>query len=42
VRLKLTRIGRIVRPRRGGPLVTVLGSTGKPMALPRKGYEHFA
>ena len=41
-RITLTRIGGIVRRRRGGRDVTVLDSTGKPLSLPRKGYEHFA
>ncbi len=40
-RIKLTRIGSIVRPRRMGSLVFVLGDTGNPLALPREGYEHF-
>ncbi len=41
LRLKLTRIGRMVRRRRGGPLVTVLDAGGRPIAVKRKGYEHF-
>ncbi len=41
LRLKLTRIGRMVRRRRGAPRVTVLGAGGRPVAVKRKGYEHF-
>jgi thiamine-monophosphate kinase len=41
LRLKLTRIGHMVRPRRGAPLVTVLGADGLPMSLGRTGYRHF-
>ena len=41
-RIKLTRIGSIVRPRRDGRDVAVLDIAGKPLSLPRKGYEHFA
>ena len=39
--LKLTRIGRMVRRRSGTPLVTVLDAGGRPVAVKRKGYEHF-
>ncbi len=39
LRLKLTRIGSIVR--RGGAPVTVLGAGGRPMRLPRTGFDHF-
>jgi thiamine-monophosphate kinase len=41
LRLKLTRIGRIARRRRGAPLVTVLDAAGRPVAAKRAGYEHF-
>jgi thiamine-monophosphate kinase len=41
LRLKLTRIGQMVPPRRGAPLVTVLGADGLPMSLERAGYTHF-
>jgi len=41
LRLKLTRIGRIARPRRGVPPVTVLDADGRPIAVKRGGYEHF-
>jgi len=41
LRLKLTRIGRIARRRRGAPLVTVLDADGRPLAVKRAGYEHF-
>jgi thiamine-monophosphate kinase len=41
LRLKLTRIGRITRRRRGAPLVTVLDAAGRPIAAKRAGYEHF-
>ena len=41
LRLKLTRIGRIARQRRGAPLVTVLDAAGRPIAAKRAGYEHF-
>jgi thiamine-monophosphate kinase len=40
LRLRLTRIGEITR-RRGGALVTVLDASGRPLAIGRKGYEHF-
>lgn len=42
LRLKLTRIGRIVRQRRGTPRVTVLDASGRPIPLRRGGYEHFS
>jgi thiamine-monophosphate kinase len=41
LRLRLTRIGRIVRQRRGTPRVTVLDASGRPIAMKRGGYEHF-
>jgi thiamine-monophosphate kinase len=41
LRLKLTRIGRIARRRRGAPLVTVLDAAGRPIAAKRAGYDHF-
>jgi thiamine-monophosphate kinase len=41
LRLGLTRIGRITRRRSGGALVTVLDASGRPLAIGRKGYEHF-
>ncbi|HET9403112.1 MAG TPA: thiamine-phosphate kinase [Burkholderiales bacterium] len=40
LRLKLTRIGKIVR-RRGTPRVTVLDGSGRPVALGQTGYQHF-
>ena len=42
LRLRVTRIGRTVRRRRGAAPVTVLGPDGKSLAPARKGYEHFA
>jgi len=42
LQLRLTRIGCIVRGRRGAAPVTVLGPDGKPLAPARGGYEHFA
>jgi thiamine-monophosphate kinase len=41
LRLKLTRIGKITRQRARAPLVTVLDSGGRPIAVKRRGYEHF-
>ncbi|MGH8660582.1 MAG: thiamine-phosphate kinase [Burkholderiales bacterium] len=41
LRLRLTRIGSIVRQRRRTPLVTVLDAAGRPIAVKRGGYEHF-
>ena len=41
LRLKLSRIGRITRPQRGTPLVTVLDSSGRPIAVGQTGYRHF-
>lgn len=41
LRLKLTRIGRTVRQRRGYALVTVLDTGGRPIVVKRKGFEHF-
>jgi len=40
LRLKLTCIGKILR-RRGTPLVTVLDTDGRPVALGQTGYKHF-
>ena len=40
LRVKLTRIGKVIR-RRKGPLVTVLDAAGRPVAVTRGGYEHF-
>ena len=42
LRLRLTRIGRITRRRRGAPLVTVLDTDGTPVPLKHRGFEHFA
>jgi len=39
-RIKLTRIGEVIR-RRQGPLVTVLDASGRPLALGQAGYRHF-
>jgi thiamine-monophosphate kinase len=41
LRLKLTRIGRIVGPRRETPRVAVLDAAGRPVPVGRGGYEHF-
>ena len=41
LKLKLTRIGRIVRRPRAGSLVTVLDASDRPMALGKTGYKHF-
>jgi thiamine-monophosphate kinase len=41
LRLKLTRIGKITRQRRGAPRVTMLDVAGRPIAVKRGGYEHF-
>jgi thiamine-monophosphate kinase len=41
LRLRLSRIGTIMRPRRGAPLVTVLAASGQPLALRQTGYKHF-
>jgi len=41
LRLKLTRIGRITQCRTGVPRVTVLDTSGRPIAVKRGGYEHF-
>jgi thiamine-monophosphate kinase len=38
----LARVGRIVRPQRGNPMVSVRGGDGKPITLQRRGFEHFA
>ncbi len=40
LRVKLTRIGKIIRRRRG-PLVTVLDASGRPLPLGQTGYKHF-
>jgi thiamine-monophosphate kinase len=40
-RIKLTRIGTIVRARRGATLVRVLGRDGRPVALKSAGFQHF-
>jgi thiamine-monophosphate kinase len=40
-RIKLTRIGRIVRPRGRGWSV-ILDAGGRPLTLKHKGFEHFA
>ena len=42
LRLRLTRIGRIIRRRRGAEWVTVLGPDGRPVRVPRAGFDHFA
>jgi thiamine-monophosphate kinase len=39
--LKLSRIGRITRRRRGRPLVTVLDPAGRPVRLRSQGFDHF-
>jgi thiamine-monophosphate kinase len=39
--IRLTRIGSIVRQRRGAALVTVIEPGGRPMALAKTGYRHF-
>lgn len=41
LRLKLTRIGRVTRRRRGAQRVTVLDAGGRPLAMERGGFEHF-
>jgi thiamine-monophosphate kinase len=41
LRLKLTRMGTITRPRGGAPLVTVLDSGGRSIAVGQTGYKHF-
>jgi thiamine-monophosphate kinase len=41
-RIKLTRIGRIVRRQQGRTLVAVLGGSGKAMSLGERGFDHFA
>jgi len=40
LRVKLTRIGKVIR-RRKGPLVTVLDASGRPFPLGQTGYKHF-
>lgn len=39
--LRLTRVGKITRQRGRVPLVAVLDSGGRPIAVKRGGYEHF-
>jgi thiamine-monophosphate kinase len=41
LRLRLTRIGSIIRSRRDAAPVTVIGPAGRPMALTQTGYRHF-
>lgn len=41
LRLRLTRVGIITRQRRGIPLVTMLDSAARPLAIGRTGYQHF-
>ena len=41
LRLKLTRIGRVTRRRRGAQRVTVLDAASRPIAVKRGGYQHF-
>jgi thiamine-monophosphate kinase len=41
VGLRLSRIGRVTRPRRGAPPVTVLDAGGRPVPLGQAGYKHF-
>jgi thiamine-monophosphate kinase len=41
LRLKLTCIGKITRRRGSGSLVAVLDVAGRPIAVKKKGYEHF-
>jgi thiamine-monophosphate kinase len=41
VGLRLSRIGRVTRPRRGAPPVTVLDAGGRPVPLGQTGYKHF-
>lgn len=41
LRLKLTRIGRIVSRDAGRPMVTVRGADGRPLPVARGGYQHF-
>ena len=41
VRIRLSRIGRITRSRRGTPLVTVVDAGGRPISLGQTGYKHF-
>ncbi len=42
LRLKLTRIGKIVRRKRTSALVTVVGADGRPMNVRSAGFDHFA
>lgn len=41
LRIRLTRIGSITRPRPGTDPVTVIGPDGQPMALAKSGFAHF-
>ena len=41
LRLKLSRIGKILRPQRGASTVTVLNAHGRPIAVGQTGYKHF-
>ena len=41
-RIKLTRIGSVVRPRRGDPLVRVLDAGGRPLTMRERGFQHFS
>jgi thiamine-monophosphate kinase len=40
LRMKVTRIGKVIR-RRKGPLVTVLDASGRSLPLGQTGYKHF-
>jgi thiamine-monophosphate kinase len=42
VRLKLTRVGRIMRQQRGTPRVAVLDVEGRPLRVRSGGFEHFS
>jgi len=42
LRLRLTRIGRITRRRRGTPQVEVLDARGRALRIGRGGFEHFS
>jgi thiamine-monophosphate kinase len=41
LRIRLTRIGRVIPARRNQPPVTVLGPDGRAIALAQTGYKHF-
>jgi thiamine-monophosphate kinase len=41
LRLRLSRVGIITQQRRGIPLVTVLDSAARPLAVEQTGYRHF-